>query len=86
MLCYLKEVKNFLEAITVEIYGDENDEHSTYIKRNDKYMRFYTDGYEGTSAKQIVNLLKFIGHEVFVVNHNSNDILTENYCNADEFI
>ena len=43
--------ENFLGVITVEIYGDENDEHSTYIKRNDKYMRFYTDGYEGTSAK-----------------------------------
>lgn len=73
-------------TITVEVYGDENNEHSTYIKGNDKYMRFYTDGYDGTTASQIINLLKFIGHDVFVVHHNYNDDFTGSCCNADEFI
>ena len=75
-----------MSAITVEIYGDEKDEHSTYIKNKEEYMSFYTDGYNGTTAKEIVNLLKFIGHDVFVVNHNYNDHFTGNCCNADEFI
>lgn len=75
-----------MSAITVEIYGDEKDEHFTYIKNKEEYMGFYTDGYDGTTAKEIVNLLKFIGHDVFIVNHNYNDHFTGNCCNADEFI
>lgn len=75
-----------MDAITVEIYGDKNDEHFTYVKGKDEYIKFYTDGYDGTTAKEIVNLLKFIGHDVFVVNHNYNDHFTGNCCNADEYI
>ena len=73
-------------SVTIEIYGDKNDEHFTYIKCNDEYMRFYTDGYDGTTAREIINLLKFIGHDVFVVNHNDNDHFTGKCCNEYEFM
>ena len=75
-----------MSVITVEIYGDEKDEHSTYVKNKEAYMRFYTDGYDGTTAREIINLLKFIGHDVFVVNHNHNDHFTGRCCNATDFI
>lgn len=76
-----------MDKITVEIYDHGDDGHSTYVKNNDEYMDFYTDGYGGgTTAKEIINLLKFIGHDVFVINHNHNDYFTGNCCNADEFI
>ena len=48
-----------MDRIVVEIYGDENDEHTTYVKINDEAVEFYWDGFNGTKAKDIIELLKF---------------------------
>lgn len=53
--------------ITVLIYGDADGEHNTYVKHNEQYLHFYTDGYERVSSKEIVKLLRFLGHDVFEV-------------------
>ncbi len=53
--------------IKVLIYGDADGEHSTYVEHSGKYLHFYTDGYERVSSKEIVKLLRFLGHDVFEV-------------------
>ena len=69
-----------MDVITVEIYDEEDDGHTTYIKNNNnEYMRFGTDGYCGTDAKEIIDFLKFIGYDVFVVYHNRKDYCSEHF-------
>ena len=56
-----------MKKVTVIIIGDPKDEHFTYIQYKDEYYQFYTDGYDGTKCKEVINILKFLGFEVFEV-------------------
>ena len=63
-----------MDKITVYIFGDKKEEHSTFIESNGNFMGFYTDGYDGTSVDEIVSLIKFLGIEVFLVANNTHII------------
>lgn len=56
--------------VKVIVKGDKNKEHFTYVENNGVYFQFYDNGYEGIPCEQVIALLKFLGHEVFVVYQN----------------
>lgn len=57
--------------ITVFVKGNENDEHFTYVGNDkDQCYEFYSDGYDGTRAKDVISFLKFLGYEPFVIYTN----------------
>lgn len=50
---------------------EHGEEHETIIKNlNGEKKHFYTDGYEGTSFKEITEILDFVGVGYFVVHKN----------------
>ena len=60
-------INNNTDKIMVIIYGDENDNHYTYIKNKDNYYKFWADKYDGIRSKDILSFLEFLGKEVFLV-------------------
>lgn len=58
------------KKINVTIVGKEDDDHFTYVEYDGLYWEFYTDGYDGQKSKDVIDFLKFLGFEVFVVNKN----------------
>lgn len=69
------------KKISVIIVGNPDDEHHTYVKLEDKYFEFYTEGYDEANAKNIIRFLKFLGYEVFEVYDNNFYIKPENISN-----
>lgn len=60
-----------LMDVTVFIKGDENEEHFTYVGNNkEQCYGFYSDGYDGIKSKEVINFLKFLGYEPFVIHNN----------------
>lgn len=53
--------------VTVEINGDVEEEHYTTIKNNGKEIKFWTDGYDGATAEEILEILDFVGVEYFTI-------------------
>ena len=53
--------------ITVYVYGDPESEHTTKVCNNNKEAKFYCDWWNGTTYKQICNLLDVIEVEYFTV-------------------
>lgn len=50
---------------------EHGEEHQTIIENpNGEMKRFYTDGYEGISFKDITDILDFVGVGYFVVHKN----------------
>lgn len=72
-----KENSMINEKIKVIICGDADSEHRTYVENDGKYLEFYTDGWDGTSSKDIISLLKFLGHEIFEVYDSSHRLIPE---------
>lgn len=71
---YFEEIKPIKkdERIVVTIYGDETDSHYTYIKNNNDYYKFLADKYDGIRAKEVLDFLKFLGKDVFLVYRSYN--------------
>lgn len=59
--------ENNNNKITVYVYGDPESEHTTKVCNNNKEAKFYCDWWNGTTYKQICNLLDVIGVEYFTV-------------------
>ena len=53
--------------ITIYVYGNPESEHTTKVCNNNKEAKFYCNGWDGTTYKQICNLLDVIGVEYFTV-------------------
>lgn len=70
-----------MKKITVIIVGNSDEEHSTYIKYNNKYFKFWTDGYDGIKCTELISFLKFLGYEIFEVYKNSFDVPKEDIIN-----
>lgn len=72
---YIKEKSNIINnsennnnnKIIVYVYGNPESEHTTKICNNNKEAKFYCDWWNGTTYKQICNLLDVIGVEYFTV-------------------
>ena len=56
-----------MKTVTIIIYDAEKGEHLTYVENQGKFFKFYFDGFEGTSHKDVSDFLKFMGLEVFEV-------------------
>lgn len=65
------------EKIKVIICGDAYSEHQTYVENDGKYLEFYTDGWDGISSKDIISLLKFLGHEIYEVYDSSHRLIPD---------
>ncbi len=63
--------------IRVNIRGDVQDEHFTYVERDGRYYEFYATRYEGISANVVIGFLKFLGYEVSEVHSNATNIPKE---------
>lgn len=77
-------MKIIKEKVSVIVIGNRNEEHTTYVKSDNKYFEFCTDGYDGIKSTEIISFLKFLGYEVFEIYKNSlkiskEDIVNRNY-------
>lgn len=70
-----------MKKISVIIVGNQEEEHSTYVEYNNKYFKFYTDGYDGIKCTEIISFLKFLGFEIFEVYRNDFNISREHIVN-----
>lgn len=68
------EVTIIKEKISVIIVGDQENEHTTYVKHDNKYYKFYTDGYDGIKSTEVILFLKFLEYEVFEVYRSNYEI------------
>lgn len=62
------------EKLTIIIEGDSEpgEEHRTTIRKPDgEKIHYYTDGYDGVSAQDVIKLLDFVGAEYFTVHKNT---------------
>lgn len=67
MISDIKNNNNNSNKITVYVYGNPDAGHTTKVCNNGKEAKFYCDGWDGTTYKQICNLLDIIGIEYFTV-------------------
>ncbi len=56
--------------VTVKTIGDPDGEHTTIIRRGDREAKVYTDGWEGTPYKVVLEILDTVGVEYFLVHKN----------------
>jgi len=65
------------ERVDVIVIGNREGEHFTYVGKNNNYFRFYTDGYEGDTHKEVIAFLKFLGFEVLEIYRNNHKVMEE---------
>lgn len=69
------------ERVKVIIRGDIEGEHTTYVEHNGKYFKFYANEWEGTTSKEVIQFLEFLGHEVFEIHNKAVDFPEEQIVN-----